>query len=94
MNGWTMEMIGLVFGHPKGHVTRIVRDIKAELSSGFLKEFAQHKADSFVAVQTMHAETLLDRFEKVKSLLRPDDEEMTAAITALRDQLAKWEMSQ
>ena len=29
--GWTMEQIGQVFGHQRGHITRILTNIKQEL---------------------------------------------------------------
>lgn len=33
--GWQLEQIGLVFGHPKGHITRVLRRIKEELQTRF-----------------------------------------------------------
>jgi hypothetical protein len=33
--GWPLEQIGLVFGHPKGHVTRCLARIKDELRATF-----------------------------------------------------------
>ncbi|MDA0836025.1 MAG: hypothetical protein O2955_20100 [Planctomycetota bacterium] len=33
--GWPLEQIGLVFGHPKGHVTRCLAAIKHELRTRF-----------------------------------------------------------
>ena len=33
--GWPIEQIGLVFGHPKGHVTRCLAAIKHELRRRF-----------------------------------------------------------
>ncbi len=33
--GWPLEQIGLVFGHPKGHVTRCLVKIKQELRRRF-----------------------------------------------------------
>ncbi len=33
--GWPLEQIGLVFGHPKGHVTRCLAKIKRELRTHF-----------------------------------------------------------
>lgn len=33
--GWTLERIGLAFGHPKGHVSRIVRATVARLKDHF-----------------------------------------------------------
>ena len=33
--GWPLEQIGLVFGHPKGHVTRCLVKIKCELRARF-----------------------------------------------------------
>gem|GEM_PF-3455049 len=36
--GWKLEQIGLAFGHPKGHVTRCLRQIKAELRANFSLE--------------------------------------------------------
>lgn len=36
--GWPLEQIGQVFGHPKGHVTRILRKVKQELKDRFRPE--------------------------------------------------------
>ena len=33
--GWPLERIGVVFGHPKGHVTRCLSKIKSELRQHF-----------------------------------------------------------
>ena len=33
--GWPLEEIGLVFGHPKGHITRCLVKIKRELRQHF-----------------------------------------------------------
>ena len=33
--GWPLECIGQVFGHPKGHVTRCLANIKRELRGKF-----------------------------------------------------------
>jgi hypothetical protein len=33
--GWPLERIGVVFGHPKGHVTRCLEKIKSELRQRF-----------------------------------------------------------
>ncbi|MBX3439643.1 MAG: hypothetical protein KF861_19295 [Planctomycetaceae bacterium] len=33
--GWPLDRIGDVFGHPKGHVTRCLRQIKQELRGRF-----------------------------------------------------------
>lgn len=91
IGGWTMEMIGLVFGHPKGHITRIVRDTKAELAKTGLKGFMDHKVDSYAAVQVADAETLLDRLKKNRHLYAANDLELDAAITNLQASLDKWD---
>ena len=36
--GWSLEQIGKVFGHPKGHVTRCLTRIKSELRIVFEAE--------------------------------------------------------
>ena len=36
--GWPLEYIGLLFSHPKGHVTRCLRQIKRELRDEFRPE--------------------------------------------------------
>ena len=36
--GWPLDKIGLVFGHPKGHVTRCLERIKQDLRRGFREE--------------------------------------------------------
>ncbi len=33
--GWPLEQIGLVFGHPKGHVTRCLSQVRADLRERF-----------------------------------------------------------
>lgn len=33
--GWPLEKIGQVFGHPKGHVTRCLEQIKEEMRGEF-----------------------------------------------------------
>lgn len=33
--GWPVEQIGAVFGHPKGHVTRCLAQVKKELRRRF-----------------------------------------------------------
>lgn len=35
---WTVEMIGRLFGHSKGHVSRILRQVTCELSERFVPE--------------------------------------------------------
>lgn len=90
VNGWTMEMIGLVFGHPKGHVTRVVRDTMADLSAGFLKQFPDHNVDTYTALRTGNAEVIFERMVRLRHLMRDDDHEADEAISDLRDQLAKW----
>lgn len=49
--GWPLERIGAVFGHPKGHVTRCLSRIKAELRQRFrmspeLLEFSDDASDA------------------------------------------------
>ncbi|TWU13090.1 hypothetical protein CA54_19160 [Symmachiella macrocystis] len=36
--GWPLDKIGMVFGHPKGHVTRCLDRIKCDLRQGFREE--------------------------------------------------------
>jgi hypothetical protein len=33
--GWSLRMLGLAFGHPKGHVSRILKAVKRELAERF-----------------------------------------------------------
>lgn len=33
--GWTLEQIGMSFGHPKGHVVRCLQSIKQEIRGKF-----------------------------------------------------------
>ncbi len=33
--GWPLEQIGLVFGHPKGHVTRCLSRVRSDLKQRF-----------------------------------------------------------
>ena len=33
--GWSLEQIGRAFGHPKGHVTRCLRRVEADLRERF-----------------------------------------------------------
>jgi hypothetical protein len=35
---WTLDTIGLLFGHAKGHVSRLLRDVKRELAERFVPE--------------------------------------------------------
>lgn len=34
-SGWTLEMLGQTFGHPKGHVSRILRKVTRDLQRRF-----------------------------------------------------------
>jgi len=36
--GWPLDKIGMVFGHPKGHVTRCLDRIKRDLREEFREE--------------------------------------------------------
>lgn len=38
--GWTLEQIGHVFNHPKGHVTRIINNTIADLRERFEADWA------------------------------------------------------
>lgn len=40
--GWNLDCIGLVFGHPKGHVTRCLATIKKHLRERFQVEPEMH----------------------------------------------------
>lgn len=39
--GWPLDAIGMVFGHPKGHVSRCLGVIKQELRDHFREEHPQ-----------------------------------------------------
>lgn len=44
--GWTLEQIGHVFNHPKGHVTRIINNTIAELRERFEADWASFASEN------------------------------------------------
>lgn len=43
--GWSLEHIGLAFGHPKGHVSRVLEKIKQEIQDRFQVDWAGSHPD-------------------------------------------------
>lgn len=71
--GWPLDRIGKVFGHPKGHVTRCLARIKAELRERFNVDANFLRLDHEEAAQgDLHEGTTPDHFGDAIQVTDPE----------------------
>lgn len=93
--GWTYEMIGALFGIPRGQVSRNIRSAKEKLQDTFHGQFFDHETDAYVAVKASHAEALLEvvtaHLEACVLFNVPTPAFAPEAEVELREQLYRWD---
>lgn len=91
--GWTNEMIGMVFGIPRGQVARMLASVKGVLAKeyiergNFLAQFYDGDSDGYIAVKASDVTKIQELLQLIPETRR---EEAQFLIDILEEQLCRW----